>query len=109
VGTVAGEIRDTIKEPLAKVKGPALAGAATALGLVGGVVLGARVSSRPKKVLGVPVPGTGGGLGRQVNKAAKRVGKAGKQAGKAGKQLGELTDEIRTARHKAEEIGKAVN
>jgi hypothetical protein len=109
VGTVASEIGDAVKQPFAKVKGPALTGVATAAGLIGGAVLGARVAGKPKKVLGVPVPGTGNGLGRQVGKAAKRVGKAGKQAGKAGKQLGEFTDEIRTARRKAEELGKAVN
>ena len=45
---------------------------------------------------------------KQVGKAAKQVGKAGKQAGKAGKQFAELAQEVREARHKAEEVGKAI-
>ena len=38
---------------------------------------------------------------------AKQVGKAAKQFKKASKQVGELTDEVRTAREKAEEVGRA--
>ena len=60
---------------------------------------------KPKKVLGIPVPGTGNGL----HDVAKQVGKAGKQFKKASKQVGELTDEVRAAREKAEEIGKAIS
>jgi hypothetical protein len=69
-----------------------------AAGLIGGAVLGSRLGNKPKKVLGIPVPGTGGG----INGLAKQVGKAGKQ-------LGQLTDEVRAAREKAEEVGKAIS
>jgi hypothetical protein len=82
--------------PTAKLKGPATAGLAAAAGVVGGAVLGSRLATKPKKVLGVPVPGTGrNGLAKQVGKAAK--------------QLGELTEEVRAARKKAEDVGKAIS
>ena len=40
---------------------------------------------------------------------AKQVKKASKNAKKAGKQIGELTEEVRAARKKAEDIGKAIS
>ena len=64
-------------------------------------ILGARAAGKPKKMMGVPIPGTGRGL-------SKQMGKTTKQVGKAGKQFGELAQEVRTARKKAEEIGKAI-
>jgi hypothetical protein len=73
--------------------------------LVGGVVLGQRLGGKPKKVLGMRIPGTGHGL----DGVAKQVKKAGKHAKKAGKQIGDLTDEVRTARKKAEDVGKAIS
>jgi hypothetical protein len=83
-----------------------IAGLATgAAGLIGGVVLGNRLGRKPKKILGVTIPGTGNGL----HGLAKQVGKAGKQFKKAGKQVGQLTDEVRTAREKAEEVGKIIS
>jgi hypothetical protein len=63
------------------------------------------MNRKPKKVLGVPIPGTGNGL----NGLAKQVSKAGKQLGKTGKQVGQLTDEVRAAREKAEEVGKVIS
>jgi hypothetical protein len=68
-------------------------------------VLGSKLNNKPKKVLGMSIPGTGGGL----NGVAKQVKKSGKQAKKVGKQIGELTEEVRTARQKAEDIGKAIS
>lgn len=84
---------------------PIIAGLATgAAGLIGGAVLGKRLAgSKPKRVLGIQVPGTGSGM----DALAKQVGKAAKQFKKASKQVGELTDEVRTAREKAEEVGRA--
>ena len=76
-----------------------------AAGLIGGVVLGTRLGRKPKKVLGVKVPGSGSGL----TGVAKQVKKAGKQLGKTSKQIGELTDEVRSARKKAEELGRAIS
>ena len=68
-------------------------------------MLGTRLGNKPKKVLGVKIPGTGAGL----TGVAKQVKKAGKQLGKTGKQIGELTDEVRSARKKAEDVGKAIS
>jgi hypothetical protein len=85
---------------------PVIAGLATgAVGLIGGAVLGTRLGRKPKKVLGIPVPGTG----RGIDGLAKQVGKAGKQLKKTGKQVGELTNEVRAAREKAEEVGKVIS
>jgi hypothetical protein len=85
---------------------PVVAGLATgAAGLIGGAVIATRLGKKPKKVLGIPVPGTGGG----IDGLAKQVGKAGKQFKKASKQVGELTDEVRAAREKAEQVGKAIS
>ena len=76
-----------------------------AAGVVGGVVLGTKLNSKPKKVLGMKIPGTGSGL----TGVAKQVKKSGKQAQKVGKQIGELTEEVRAARKKAEDVGKAIS
>jgi hypothetical protein len=76
-----------------------------AAGVVGGVVLGKKLNAGPKKVLGMPIPGTGTGL----SGVAKQVKKSGKQAKKVGKQIGELTEEVRAARKKAEDIGKVIS
>ena len=76
----------------------ALAGAGTLAGLVGGVVLGGRLARKPKRVLGVKVPGTGTG-----------VDGLAKQIGKAGRQFGELAGEVRAARQKAEQVGKVIS
>ena len=75
-----------------------IAAGGTVAGLVGGVVLGSRFARKPKRVLGVKVPGTGGGLDGFA-----------KQLKRASKQLGELTDEVRTAREKAEQVGKVIS
>ena len=82
-----------------------LAAAGTAAGLVGGAMLGSKFAKKPKRVLGVKVPGTGGG----IDGLAKQVGKAGKQFNKASKQLGQLTGEVRAAREKAEQVGKVIS
>ena len=71
----------------------AMAGAAV------GMALGQRQAKRPKKVLGISIPGTGGG---GTDGLAKNVGEASKQ-------LARLADEVRTTRKKAEEIGKALS
>ena len=76
-----------------------------AAGLVGGVLVGTKLKNKPKKVLGMSIPGTGSGL----NGVAKQVKKAGKQLKQTSKQVSELTDEVRNAKKKAEEVGKAIS
>ena len=70
-----------------------------AAGVAGGVLLGRTVASRPRKILGVKVPrrrqGSFSDVARGVNDA--------------GKQFGKLASEVRAAREKAEEIGKALS
>jgi hypothetical protein len=73
----------------------AVAGAAA--GVVGGVVLGRR-ARKPRKVLGIPIPGTRDGLGGVA-----------KEIRKAGKQFGSLAGEVQTTRKKAEDVGKALS
>jgi hypothetical protein len=73
-----------------------------AAGLVGGALLGTRLANKPKRVLGVRVPGSGRGL----DDVAKQVGKAGKQFKKTGQHVGQLTSEVQAARRKAEELGR---
>jgi hypothetical protein len=63
------------------------------------MALSQRQAKRRKRVLGVPVPGTG----------AHGVDGLAKNIGAAGKQLARLADEVRTGRQKAEEIGKALS
>jgi hypothetical protein len=82
-----------------------LVGVATgAAGLVGGAVLGLRLANRPKRVLGVRVPGSARGL----DDVAKQVRKSGKQVKRAGHQVGRLANEVQAARRKAGEIGRII-
>jgi hypothetical protein len=69
------------------------------------VVLGKTLGNKPKRILGMKVPGTGAGL----DGVAKQVNKTGKQFDRASKQVAELTDEVRTARKKVEDVGKAIS
>ena len=73
----------------------ATATVAAAAGIAGGVLLGR--NKRPRKVLGITLPG-------------QNVGLAGvaKQISEAGQQFGKLATEVRTAREKAEQIGKVL-
>jgi hypothetical protein len=69
------------------------------------VALGSKFARKPKKVLGVKVPGTGSG----VDGLVKQIGKASKQFKKANQSFGELTGEVRTAREKAEQVAKVIS
>jgi len=79
------------------VKSVAFPVASAMAGAAAGMALRQRQAKRRKKVLGVSIPGTGGGsdgLARNVGDAAR--------------QLARLADEVRTGRQKAEEIGRAL-
>jgi hypothetical protein len=65
--------------------------------MIGGAVLGRRVLTRQRKVLGIPLPRR-----RDVDGLTKQVGEAGKQFGK-------LAREVRITREKAGEVGKAIS
>jgi hypothetical protein len=81
------------------IKNAAVPLATAAVGAAAGVVFGQRQARRPKKVLGVPIPGT---RGSGLDGLAKNIGEAGKQFGK-------LASEVRAARQKAEDVGKALS
>src|SRR5436190_14228340 len=68
-----------------KAKGPALAGGAALAGLAGGLVIAGR--SGPKRILGVPVPGTRRSL---IKIKSPRRRTAGRQLIKAASEFGEL-------------------
>jgi hypothetical protein len=82
-----------------KAKGPALAGGAALAGLAGGLVIAGR--NGPRRVLGVPVPGTARPLVKV--KAPRRARgkdllKAAGEVGSAGRHVGELASEVRRVR-----------
>jgi hypothetical protein len=94
-----GEAAEAGKQAAKSVVVPvATAAIAAAAGVVGGVVLDRKKLTRKRRVLGIPVPGTGGGVDGFT-----------RQVGEAGKQLGRLANEVKTAREKAEQVGKALN
>ena len=73
-----------------KAKGPALAAGAALAGLAGGLLIAGR--SKPRRVLGIPLPGT-----RRPLIEIKRRNR-GKDLLKAASQAGELAGEMRLAR-----------
>jgi hypothetical protein len=89
-GTV-GSVTDTVGTAASKAKAPLFAGGAAAAGLVGGIVLGSRVLTPRKKVLGIPVARKGLNL--------KPVAK----------EIGRLTDEVSQARKQAKKVGDALS
>ncbi len=77
---------------------PVATGVAGAVaGAAGGMVLGRR-TRKPRKVLGVPIPGSRDGLSGLA-----------KEVRKAGEQFGHLASEVQTTRKKAEDVGKAIS
>ena len=78
-------------------KNAAVPVATAALGAAAGFILERRQRG-PRKVLGIPIPGTSSGM----NGVAKEIHKAGKQFGK-------LASEVQTTRKKAEGVGKALS
>ena len=96
----------TLKSTARKASGPAMAIGAGAAGVAGGLML--KSLTRPKKVLGVPVP-------RAMRKAslpdldvksvAKSIGKASKQFGQTSKSV---SKDIERVGDQAERIGKVL-
>ena len=85
-----------------KAKTPAIAGGAALAGLAGGIALAAR-DTGPKRVLGVPVPGTRRPLvtlkvksprGSKAKSASKDILKAAEEVGSAGRQVSNLLGEV---------------
>jgi hypothetical protein len=95
---VVHNVGDTVGSVASKAKAPLVAGGAAAAGLLGGLVLGSRVLTPRKKVLGVPISRRG----LDFKSVAKEVHKAGKQ-------IGRLTDEMAQARKQAKKVGDALS
>jgi hypothetical protein len=81
---------EAISTVAGKVKGPALAGAATLAGLAGGVALGARRNSG-RKVFGMRV-------GNGFEKAARSLAEATRNASRFSENFGQLASEVRQTR-----------
>jgi hypothetical protein len=95
---VVHNVAGTVGSVASKARAPLVAGGAAAAGLLGGLVLGSRVLTPRKKVLGVPISRKG----FDFKPVAKEVHKAGKQ-------LGRLTDEVAQARKQAKKVGDALS
>jgi hypothetical protein len=99
--TVGGDAVTTVAK---KAKGPALAGAAALAGLAGGLAIASRAGG-PRRVLGVPVPGTRRSLIKintprrvKARSASKDLLKAAGEIGSAGRRVGELVTELQRVR-----------
>ena len=93
-----------------KAKMPAIAGGAALAGLAGGIALAARTG--PKRVLGVPIPGTRKPLVKingptikvknprssQAKSVSEDLLKAAGQVGSAGRQVGDVLNEVQRVR-----------
>jgi hypothetical protein len=98
ISSAANNVRDTAAEAGHKVGVPVATGTlGAAAGIAGGVLLGRTIAKRPKKILGITLPH------RQTD-----FSDVIRSINAAGKQLGTLASEVRTARQKAEEIGKVL-
>jgi hypothetical protein len=82
-----------------RAKGPALTAGATVAGLAGGLALGARLGSKRRKVLGLPI-GSRNGLVR----TAEALGQAAQRLSEATNQVSATSNDVRQIR---EELDKA--
>jgi hypothetical protein len=93
-------VRDTAAEAGRTIGVPVAAGTiGAAAGIAGGVLLGRTIAKRPKKVLGVTIPRP-----RQTD-----FSDVVRSVNAAGRQFGKLAGEVKVARQKAEQVGKALN
>jgi hypothetical protein len=95
---------DAVSPAAKKAKGPALAGAAALAGLAGGLAIASRAGG-PRRVLGLPVPGTRRSLIKintprrvKARGASKDLLKAAREVGSAGRRVGELVTELQRVR-----------
>jgi hypothetical protein len=95
---------DAVTTAAKKAKGPALAGGAALAGLAGGLAIASRAGG-PRRVLGVPVPGTRRSLVKintprrvKARSTSKDLLKAAGEVGSAGRQVGELVTEVQRVR-----------
>jgi hypothetical protein len=89
----------TVERVAGNAKRPAIAAGATAAGLAGGLVLGARLGSKRRKVLGLPI-------GRKVGfaQAAEAFGRVARELSSARNQASAVTGDVKEIR---EQLDKA--
>jgi hypothetical protein len=110
-GDALGSAGSAVGSVAQKAKTPALAGAAAVAGLAGGFALASR-GRGPRRVMGVPIPGTRKPLvqvkgpivklkrpgGAGVGSTSRDLMKAAGEIGNAGRQVGELVTEVQGVR-----------
>jgi hypothetical protein len=110
-GDALGSAGSAVGSAAQKAKTPALAGAAAVAGLAGGLALASRAGG-PRRVMGVPIPGTRKPLvqvkgpivklkrprGAGAKGASRDLVKAAGEIGNAGRQVGELVTEVQGVR-----------
>ena len=97
----AKEAGGSVASAAKSTKGPALAAGATVAGLAGGLVLGTRLSSTRRKVLGLPI-----GRKRPMVRAAEALGKVAKGLGSASGNVAAGTQEVREVRDQLEQANR---
>jgi len=95
----AKEAGESVATAARTAKGPAIAAGATVAGLAGGLALGARMGSKRRNVLGLPV-----GRKRPTVRAAEALGKVAVKLGSAAGQATATADDVRQIR---EELDRA--
>jgi hypothetical protein len=107
-GNALGSAGNRLGTAAQKARGPALAGGAALAGLAGGLVLASR-GGGPRRVMGVPIPGTRKPLLRikgpaltiknpRAKGTTKDLLRVAGEVGSAGRQVGELVTEVQRVR-----------
>jgi hypothetical protein len=89
----------TVEKVAGRAKGPMLTVGVTAAGLAGGLALGARMGTKRRKVLGLPI-----GRKSAFARAAEAFGDVARELSKARNQASAVTDDVREIR---EQVDKA--
>ena len=106
-GDAMGSAGSAVGDAAKKAKTPAIAGGAALAGLAGGIALASR-GSGPRRVLGVPIPGTRKPLvkinlptikvksprGSRAKSVSKDILKAAEEVGSAGRSVSDLLGEV---------------
>jgi hypothetical protein len=97
----AKEVGESVATAARTSKGPAIAAGATVAGLAGGLALGARMGSKRRKVLGLPV-----GRKRPMVRAAEALGKVALELGSAAGHATATADEVRQVREQLDRANR---
>jgi hypothetical protein len=89
----------TVEKVAGTAKGPMLTVGVTAAGLAGGLALGARMGTKRRKILGLPI-----GRKSAFAQAAEALGDVARELSKARNQASAVTDDVREIR---EQVDKA--